>query len=174
MTLTLQLLALALCGPLDRLRGHHAHLFGLRIADKLAYSLALALVAAPADPVAMPFIMLAMMLGMSPGWGEPMGAILDGRAMRPEALEWWQKGPTVEDPRKALVVRGVLWGVPIIPVAIWFEDWSLLGMILAFAIAMPLAMHAARFEIGQDKWGNVEYARGWIAGAIVLLTSFWI
>lgn len=167
--IALQILMLLACGPLDRLRGHPVHIFKRRAVDKLAYGLALALVAWPADPLAIPLLTIAMMLGMSPGWGEPMGAILAARPMQPEALEWWQKGPTAKDPWVALAVRGVIWGLPAVPVAVVFQDWSLLGFIPAFAIAMPAAMFAARLPFGRDKWGNVEFARGWIAGVIVLL-----
>lgn len=170
-TLALQIMAALACGPLDRLRGHHVHLFNLRMADKVAYGFALALVAAPADPIAVPFIMIAMILGMSPGWGEPIGATLENRDMRKEHLEWWQKGLAATDPMTALAIRGVIWGLPIVPVALWFEDWSLLGIIPAFAIAMPLSMFAAKLEIGKDKWGNTEFARGWIAAVIIFLTS---
>jgi hypothetical protein len=168
----LQLIALAACGPLDRLRGHERHILGRRVFDKLAYGIALAVVAAPADPLATPFVVVAMMLGMSPGWGEPMSSILDGRPMRPEHLEWWQKGPAAKDPWLALTVRGVIWGLPVVPVAVWFQDWSLLAFLPAFAFAMPVAMFAAKFKIGADKWGNVEWARGWIAGALLFLSSF--
>lgn len=169
--LVLQIAAALACGPLDRLRGHHAHLFGLRIADKIVYGLALAAVAAPTDPIAFALVALAMIAGMSPGWGEPMGAILEGRDMRPGHLEWWQKGRAEKDPYVALALRGVIWGAPVIPIAIWFKDWSLLAFVPAFAVATPAAMLAARLPFGRDKWGNVEYARGWIAAVILLAAS---
>lgn len=167
--IAVQILAALACGPLDRLRGHATHLFGLRLADKVAYGLALSLIMSQ-DPVVVVFTTLAMIAGMSPGWGEPMGAILDKREMKD--FEWWQFGPLKQNPWLALMFRGFLWGLPVVPVAVYFQDISLLAYILAFTVAMPLAMLAARLPFGRDKWGSVEFARGWVAGAILFGLSF--
>lgn len=170
----LELIAALACGPLDRLRGHPKHLFGKRIFDKLAYGLALAVALGYShDPALLATLSLLLAVGMSPGWGEPMGAILGRRAMHLELLEWWQMGRLlVTNAWAALVARGLLWGAPLIPLSVYLGEWKLLAvgpaMSLAFVLGMLLGPRL-KFIERNDAWGRCEWVRGWIAGALLLL-----
>lgn len=168
----IELFAALACGPLDRLRGNPAHLFGRRIFDKLAYGAALAAALGyHNDPRILLTLTLLLALGMSPGWGGPMGAILGGVKMQPEVLEWWQFGPLTRDPWLALAARGLLWGLPVIPVALYLEAWPMLAFGPALAIAFVIGMWLGpklRFIEPDDAWGRCEWVRGWAAGALLL------
>ena len=171
----IELFAALACGPLDRLRGNPAHLFGRRIFDKLAYGAALtAALGYHHDPLVLAALTMLLALGMSPGWGGPMGAILGGVKMQPEVLEWWQIGPLTRDPWLALVARGLLWGLPTIPVAIYLEAWPMLAFGPVLAIAFVVGMWLGpklRFIEPEDAWGRCEWARGWVAGVLLLLAG---
>ena len=168
----LELIAALACGPLDRLRGHPKHLFGKRIFDKLAYGAAASLAMGYVEPGIVAMIAALLALGMSPGWGAPMGAILGGERMRIELLEWWQIGPMARNPWAAVAGRGVLWGAPLIPLAVYLDAWALLlampAMSIAFAVGMVLGPRL-RFIEPADAWGRCEWVRGWCAGALLLL-----
>ena len=170
----IEAIAALACGPLDRLRGHEKHIAGHRIIDKIVFGYALAAASGYyADPVITPLIVVAMVLGMSPGWGEPMASIILKRPMEPAMLEWWQVGPAKKNPWSALALRGVIWGAPAIPVAIYTQDWSLFAYVFALAFAMPAGMKAkdVPMPFEKDPWGRCEWARGWIAGALLFASS---
>jgi len=174
MTLEIVLAAAAAlaCGPLDRIRGHQYNILGHRAIDKLVYGYALAAaIGYGLDPIITPAIVLAMFLGMSPGWSQPMRALILDEPMDPKLIERWQTGKAMTDPWLALTLRGVIWGLPIIPVAGYSGDWLLLAFIPVFAIAMPLAMSFkdTPFPFESDPWGRCEVARGWIAGALLFV-----
>ena len=164
----LELIAALACGPLDRLRGHPKHFFGKRIFDKLAYGLALACALGYyTNPAVLVSLTLLLALGMSPGWGAPMGAILGSTKMQPDDQEWWQVGPMATNPWLAVAGRGLLWGAPLIPVAIYLQEWALLAvspvMALAFAVGMVLGPRLVFIE-PDDVWGRCEWVRGAVAG----------
>lgn len=65
-----KLVALALSGPLDRLRGDARHILGARILDKIALGVCMAVLAGYPHPTLWAaLIVAAMIAGMSPGWG---------------------------------------------------------------------------------------------------------
>lgn len=85
----IELLAFALSGPLDRLRGDAKHLLGNRVFDKIALGWCMAAIAGyAASPIDALLIMVAMIAGMSPGWGAPMGAALGGGDHRCRSTIW--------------------------------------------------------------------------------------
>lgn len=169
-----ELVAAVACGPLDRLRGHPTHLFGRRLFDKLAYGLALAVALGYTDPVVTLALAGLLALGMSPGWGTPMGAILGGVKMPVDELEWWQVGPLAHNPWAALAYRGLMWGAPTIPVALYLEEWRLLAigpaMAVAFVVGMWLGPRMRFIEPG-DPWGRCEWVRGWVGGGLLFLAG---
>ena len=167
-----EIIAAALCGPLDRVRGHHKHILNHRALDKLAYGAALTLALGfHRDPLLFVICAALLALGMAPGWGEPMGAILDKRQMRPDFLEWWQIGPARRSPWVAVALRGLLWGAPLIPLALYSRDWSLLAVSPVMAVAFVTGMHIGPrlpYIEPDDAWGRCEWARGWVAGAMLV------
>jgi hypothetical protein len=168
-TIILLFIAAGLCGLFDRLRGHEEHIAGIRFVDKLLFGFMLAVLSGYTDFYILLAITVAMIAGMSPGWGEPISSILLNRPMDKNRLEWYQVGPLETNPYLALFVRGIIWGLPIIPVFIYLDDPFLLAYILVFAISMPLGMAGRHIEVlGADIWGRVEYFRGWLSGFLLL------
>lgn len=167
--LTLQIIAIALAGILDRIRGDAWHFFGARFLDKAALGYCMAVVAGfPADMLITPLIVLAMTIGMSWGWGAPMGAALTNTPMDKTKLEWWQVGPLKTNTWLALTFRGALWGAPVALVGILAP--SLVWFVPAYAVAFPLSIVVAnKLEKG---WGDVEYIRGWMAALLVFTSTF--
>lgn len=168
--LTLQLIAVALSGFLDRIRGDAWHLFGHRIVDKLALGYCMSVVAGfPADALITPLIVVTMMIGMSWGWGEPMGAAITNRPMIKEKLEWWQVGPLATNTWLALTARGVLWGAPVAAIGVLAP--SLVWFLPAYTVAFPLSIVVAKRIDQNTAWEKAEYIRGWMAASLVFLAT---
>lgn len=172
----MEILAALLCGPLDRLRGHETHIFNLRIFDKFFYALVLAAALGYGfDTWATAWLVVAMMLGMSPGWGTPLGAALSRTGMDRQELEWWQFGILERNAWLALAARGVIWGFPAVLVSFLYWDWKPLVYVPIFAIAMPLAAYLGpmvKLPVDRnDSWGRSEWIRGWLAGAMLLAVN---
>lgn len=161
--------ALILSGYLDRLRGDAKHILGYRVFDKIALGYVMAVLAGfPFDPVVTPSIILAMTLGMSFGWGCPLGHALNGYYDGCE-YEWWQKGILKKKPYLALSVRGMLWGLPVAAVGLVLNIPVLFSFILAYAIAMPLAAKVAVMMDKGTSWEMQELYRGHMAALVVYL-----
>ena len=94
---------------LDRVRGSgwcaHCHLYGM-----LGMGLVTAALLGAHGWIAT-YVVAAVMLGAAPGWGNPLGAALDGRPMG-AAYEWWQVGILRRSTLAALLFRGAMWGAP--------------------------------------------------------------
>ncbi len=119
--------------------------------------------------------------GSAPGYGQPVGNFLSYGATENSDqwkgdFEWWQKGPLQENLLYALIARGALWGIAVLPTAIWFGS-SILLVTLAMTVAFPLAAIIARkvWLADKEKWGNkrrwnlMEYIRGGLFGAIIAI-----
>ena len=167
----LELVFAFLCGPLDRLRGDKFHILNLRILDKIAYGLAIAGAAGLfIDPVAMLLVAVAMIAGMSPGWGTPYGSFIGKTPMSPTDQEWWQVGVLKTNALAALIARGALWGLPIVPVAFYLGNYELLWIVPIFTVAFPLALWlATKLPKTRDQWADSELIRGWLVGAAILV-----
>lgn len=147
-------------GIADRWRGDAQHLIS-RATEKLLYCYLVALLAGHAfDALTLPLV-AALFLGMSIGWGEPLGALLERRAMNPERFAWWQRGALLRrDALAAMIARGALWAAPVLPIALF--DPALTSVALAFFIAVPLAPYLFR------DWEVQEFVRGVLAGVMIL------
>lgn len=169
--LLFQLIAVVLSGFLDRVRGDAWHLLGYRTVDKLALGYCMSVVAGfPFDLLVTPLIVAAMMVGMSWGWGEPMGAAIVGRDMKPEKLEWWQVSVLKTNVWAALAARGALWGLPVGMVGAFVAP-SLMWFVPIYTLAFPLSVVIGK-KFGVDKaWEYSEYTRGWVAASLVFLST---
>ena len=167
-------LLILLMGFFDRLRGDAFHLIH-RTVEKLTYGwIVAALAGYPLDFFTVGIAGL-WAVGMSFGWGEPLGAFLERREMSIVRLEWWQRGILEKDTLLAIVARGALWGLCITPLA--FFDLDLLVIAVAITIAFTLSVFIARFfivlnnrswyQLKGSSWEATEYLRGWIAGLII-------
>lgn len=147
------------------------------------------------------------MVGSSISWGTPIGGALrrlnkdqyakllqsdrdNGRSM------WYLRGYFKHTAYRGLFARGFIWGfLPAIPVAYFVGVVPALILILAYTIAMPLAIwFVLKFENSKfdlliksfvmkitktktntkgrtDTWSRQEIYRGWIVGLIILLFS---
>lgn len=159
-----ELFAVLLMAALDRWRGDGDDIVN-RLIEKLLYGAATCAAATGTllTPL-LPLFMLAMLAGSSKGWGEPLGALIKRRDMDPAKLEGWQTwilpGLLRRSPIAAMIVRGLIWAVPFLPLAL--IDADLLAVPLAFAIAVPVAPYLFR------DWEIQEFARGGIAGLIII------
>lgn len=106
----------------------------------------------------------AFALGERPGWGAPMGAALSRRRIGGD-YEWWEFGPLEDRPLLSLAFRGLMWGVPVLPLT-YFEP-ALGAIPIVMAIAFPAGVAWAReFFPAKTRWGAAEAARGVIAGGL--------
>lgn len=168
----LESIALGLSGYLDRLRGDAKHIFGYRIFDKIALGYVMAVLAGfPFDSVVTPSIILAMMAGMSFGWGCPLGQAIRGY-YDGCGYEWWQKGILKKKPYLALSVRGILWGLPVAAVGLLLSIPELYSFILAYAVAMPLSVKLAIMVDRTKGWELQEWFRGYMAAFVVYSSTF--
>lgn len=167
----IEMLLLLIIGPLDAIRGG---LLSTRFrftvkAGVIGYGLAIAaLLGHGWDAMTFPLIAL-FAAGESFGWGEPLGAALDGRPMLPARYERWQVGILTRNAWLALAARGLIWSLPIAVLAP--IDWRLLAVVPAFSISMPLApalvRAANRWRPSGHLWGHQEFVRGWIVAALL-------
>lgn len=108
-------------------------------------------------------LVAAYVLGEAPGWGEPLGAFLSGRPMRPEDLEWWQFGPFKRNAIAALALRGMMWGLPVAGVVGYLFGFGYaLVVFWSFTAAMTWAADLARAIYKDDpiSWERGETIRG--------------
>lgn len=160
----IDLCAILAMAVLDRWRGDTDNI-GSRLLEKLLYGAAahVAVYGVELTPL-LPLFMLAMLAGSSTGWGEPLGALLDRRPMSPDKFEWWQRWVLPDllcrNAVAAMIVRGLIWAAPFLPLAL--IDADLLAVPLAFAIAVPVAPYLFR------DWEIQEFARGGLAGLIIV------
>lgn len=142
-----------LLGWLDRLRGSgmckYCHFLGM-LGMGLITSLLL-----DAHGWTAAYVVAAVTVGASFGWGNPLGAAFDERPMGTN-YEWWQVGPMRECTFLALIVRGALWGLPLAPVSWW--------AVLAFAIPFFVTPYLVR-----NDWALMEFTRGAFIGSLLLL-----
>lgn len=168
MSLLLQQLVLVIAlGGADRIRGDHYDFLFNRTSDRILYGwLMAALFGHPWDALTAP-IVLAMSIGMAPGWGNAIGPALAGIAPDPARAEWWQRGILLRNAWLALAARGVIWGLPFVPL-VWLDPRLVLA-IPAYAAAMPLAVWIAnrREADGIGDWERQERLRGWLAGGLI-------
>lgn len=114
----------------------------------------------------------AYKLGESTGWGEPFGKYLWDEPMRPDHLEWWQKGILKTNRELALLVRGFIWGAPVSAVlayeGLYTEAYIMLG---SFTLGFLVSCMIAR-KIGNSTnyWGLAEEIRGALLFMPLLLT----
>lgn len=159
----LDIIYVAAMGFLDRIRGDK--FLGNKTLKTLLYAWTVtALLGISFTYMTIPFI-LAFWLGASIGWGEPYGATIDGRKMRHDRYEWWQVGPIKRSVRLAIIVRGLLWGLPISVLGVLAANPMIILAGVAYILAFPIALFTTR------DWEKSEWVRGWIAGAFLLVVG---
>ena len=136
-----------LMGPLDRARGYPWKIPGFSMAWKCLYGYAMAIAFGHGWDLATVLITAGMVIGMSFGWGSPLGAAITGQKMDFMDLERWQTFRLVqESPWWALAYRGAIWGACVNlawPVAVLMAGfvgsiWLLLGVDEAAFMFLPI------------------------------------
>ena len=117
------------------------------------------------------FVAVAVAIGYSIGWGQPLGAALRGTLS--DAYEWWQFcQPLRRYPYLALAVRGALVSAL---VALGGDFHAALVIGVACAIAFPLAPIITVYGLRQvyDRgWATQEYIRGGLVGLLIVLLRY--
>lgn len=153
----------------DRVRGDRIHLWYFDSNHRLPAYIFLgwtfaALSGHVLDWMTLP-IMLAIVIGASPGLSQPMGSLLkDGTD--PGLPEWWQVGILKTNALLACLVRGAMWGLPVSLLA--YFDHRLIWVLPAYTIAFPGAILIARYLCKSD-WEKAEFMRGGIAASLFIL-----
>lgn len=189
LNLLLLLVAVLVCAAMDRLRGAPEVVPGwVPPVAGAVYGGALAMFLGVSWVYWMPVAGL-WWLGEKPGWGNPWGrAVLgDGRFFQqhPDALpEWWQVLGLEDYAFESLMVRGAIWFVPVLPVAVVMEPR--LFALLLMALAMPFGAWVER-EWRRHQWwwyetkvfagvltpvGVGEAFRGAAMGAFIMLARW--
>lgn len=104
------------------------------------------------------YTVAAVAFGGAPGWGNPLGAAYDGRPMEHNNYEWWQVGLLRRSIFAALVARGFLWGVLLLPISI--------PAAIAFTVAFVVTPYLARWT--RMSWGWMEFSRGALVAFLII------
>jgi uncharacterized membrane protein len=161
-------LLIIMSGLMDRVRGDAFHFFA-RAIDKLVYGwIIAALFLHPFDWLT-PAIMVAFLLGSSPGWGDTMGAILEKRKIFDDydRGHFWQVGILRRNKWAAAFVRGAIWGAPI--AALGYFDPVLYYAVPVYIVAYVGSL-VFSMQFLKGSWGHAETVRGLMAGALIWLT----
>lgn len=171
--IAIKILCALLCGYADLQRGKNLPSLQ-RLAFKLLYCLLASVVClgVTSPPVIAAFAAF-FLLGMSPGWGEPLGAMLYNHKMNKHKLEWWQRGKLLSSsPVAACTFRGFLWALPCCIVAFW--DISALS-VLSMAVSFPLSIYVTTLIMKKrhlkDAWQTREIIGGTMFGVLALCLS---
>lgn len=116
-------------------------------------------------------ITISVATGYALSYGHPLGWAISGSPKG--ELEKWQIGPLKTNPWLALAVRGAFIGLFSLAAFDWLAS---LKITVAFAIAFPVSAYAAIKIMDRDReaaWGISEYLRGFIAGLILAVMSWW-
>lgn len=179
----MEILIIWLMGVVDRIRGDDYDLaFDSRITDKVTYGFLVAALTghvqygAPYYDFLTPFIIIAFFFGISFGWGNAIGSAIRGIKPKddPGKKPWW----TIKNSAYlSLMIRGLLTGATLAP--LFYFEWRLVFVSLAYMIAFPLAVLIAKL-VTRDKekyhviWERQEMYRGWIAGTLIYQAYLWI
>lgn len=158
-------------GLLDKLRGS-GWITGTKAIFQVLYGMATAYLLCFND-INPSFILIFsafFTLGISFGWGEPLGAFIANRPLKLENLESWQFGILKKNAALAVIFRGLLWGLCTLPAAYYSLNLTL-TFILSITISFFLAALITRLWSRENviAWELHEFIRGTLLAVIILL-----
>lgn len=158
-------------GALDRLRGS-GWIPGTKALFQILYGVATAFLLCRSD-ISPQFILTFsafFTLGISFGWGEPLGAYISNRPLKIENLEKWQFGILKKNAALAVLFRGLLWGICTLPAAYYSISLTLI-FIASITISFFLAASITRLWAKKDviAWELHEFIRGSLLGLVILI-----
>ena len=160
-----------LLGALDRLRGS-GWIPGTKAMFQVLYGLATAWLLCGGDifPSFILVFSLFFTVGVSIGWGEPLGAFIANRPLKIENLEVWQVGMLKKNATLAVITRGLIWGLCTLPAAYYSLNLTL-TFILSITISFFLAAFITRLWVRKDvvAWEIHEFIRGSLLGLVILI-----
>ncbi len=161
------------CAMFDRARGDKFDLID-RAAEQIMYGLAIAFCSGQFGWQSLVVAGL-WWIGCSVGWGEPLGAFLDRRDMDYSNLQSWQFGPFATSPALALLLRGWIWGLPLLAAG-YFIDWRwyfVAALMPLPVIGAPWIARATNWRwLAPSTWEQQEYYRGLLSGILVAGTFY--
>jgi hypothetical protein len=171
----ISVLLILICGILDRYRGDKKDIVN-RTFEKILYAATVAYLAGFAMDLQLLGFIAGFAVGISFGWGAPMGAYLNDRTMFGE-MEWWQFGVFRKNALAALWLRGAIWAACLLPACIGAGIYS---PVLAAALGFPLSCMIAKWCINngynrlgdrfgwqqKSAWNTGEFIRGLLVGGI--------
>ncbi len=172
-----KLLLIVLCGLCDAIRGGLRPVKWIEYPAKFGYGAFLALLITNDWRLIIATSVL-WWLGEKPGWGFPSGWVLTGkdpRTWKQDAEpEKWQKLLGIENmPLTSLLIRGLIWCVPVLPLA--YFNTGFIWLIVVAPIAMLSPYIASYYPFNQKNKGHFnEFLRGCMMGSgLILLRSFY-
>lgn len=160
----------------DRIRGGWLADRGINLwwkSETLLHGWTLALCLGHGADLAGLWLVAALTLGESIGWGRPLGWALFGMGRLGER-EAYEIGWIGGNPWRSLAVRGLLWALPAGPVA-WLYDphiWHLLWIMPLTMVGAPwIAVQTKRMSERQfgGLWPAQEFYRGLLTGVLVTM-----
>lgn len=158
-------LAVVLCGFLDRMRGDPRHIIN-RTVEKLLYGLAAAWLTVGFSEIWIGVAFAALFaVGASPGWGEVLHSALYEKRMRRNHLEKWQFGVLRDNIPAALAFRGLLWALPCLALIAWDKAaFEALFMCPVFFASVYITKAMDKKRGFDDVWEINEIIRGLLFG----------
>ena len=116
---------------------------------------------------------LLWIAGERPGWGFPMGNFLYDDYPPTGTPEKWQNWSNflIENSLVSLVLRGFMWGIPLLLLIPW-GGIGFLAPAFAMAAAFPLACIVGRNLKSKNRWRAAEVLRGILMVLIVVELEF--
>lgn len=114
---------------------------------------------------------IAFVLGISIGWGEPVGAYIQDRPMQQDKLESWQFGLFRKNVFAAICLRALIWVMPLIIICIWWPQTmpAIPAIFISFILAVKIAKRMLKNTIAA--WEYHELIRGFLVGSLTVLFS---
>lgn len=158
-------------GFLDKARGS-GWIHGTKAMFQVLYGLATAWLLCGGDifPSFILIFSLFFTVGVSIGWGEPLGAFISGREMKLENLEAWQFGILKKNTTLAVIFRGLIWGICTLPAAYYSINLTL-TFIVSITLSFFLAALITKLWVKENiiAWEIHEFIRGTLLAIIILI-----
>lgn len=123
----------------------------------------------------MQLVAIGYMVGELAGWGHVLGSVYSRRLLTDRKTSSWQIGILKTNMFLALVVRGLIWGVPVGLCGAAYGAWIGLSLFIAVSVSFVAAPYLARLHkrVREDREGGIEW-QNWqrgenIRGALCIL-----
>lgn len=129
----------------------------------------------------MPLVALGYLLGEIAGWGHVLGSALSKDVLENRTPSSWQIGFLKTNIFAALVVRGLIWAVPVALCAAAYDVRLAVAVFFGFLVSFVTAPYIARqfTKLRDDRtggivwqnWMRMEHIRGALCMLIILIMT---